>query len=120
MPMTFRGLGSAGEAPSPTTRSSVSLLTGSISRLAKLAAGLPPERQAQMMDDAFQPRRPPRPEGAKNSVRKPLGEDLPAAEHGITTEPSGYHQELHVPPRQWQIIRTPLVAAVNAPRNRAA
>jgi hypothetical protein len=43
-----------GQAQARTTRRTVSLLTGSISRLAKLAAGLPPRANPRLMDDAVQ------------------------------------------------------------------
>jgi hypothetical protein len=71
------------------------------------------------MDDAVEPCGALR-RRSQNSIGKPFCKDLPGAEHRVATEPSGDHQELRILPRQWQIVRPPVVAAMYTPRNRAA
>jgi hypothetical protein len=58
MPMTHKGELSRA-ACRRTTRSKVSLLTGSISRRARVAAGRPP-KATPMVDDRFEPESAPR------------------------------------------------------------
>ena len=54
------------------------------------------ERQAQMMDDAFEPRRSARP-GLNNIISEPLGENPSATMRHLAGKPSSDQPELHRP-----------------------
>ena len=71
------------------------------------------ECQAQMMDNALQPRRTPRP-GPDNIVSEPLGEYPPAAMRHLTNKPPRDRLEAHLAAGAGQIGNLPKVATVNA------
>jgi hypothetical protein len=89
------------------------MLTGSINRLAKLAAGLPPSASPKMVDDAFQPCRPARP-GRENIVTEPFSKNLPPTMRHLTNEPPRDH------PQAYLLARAPTHFLENYPGLSAA
>jgi hypothetical protein len=123
MPITLSG--SAGTAARRLmTRRSVSRLTGSRRRPARLAAGQargrpPAEREAEMVDDLLQPPRASC-EGGPHVGAEALGEDLPPAQDGVAAEAPDDNAQFDASPAERKVGCTPSVVALNPPRARAA
>ena len=71
------------------------------------------ERQAQMMDDAFQPRCLARPQ-RHYVVTEPLGENPPMAMRDLTNEPPRDHPQVYLSARTGQIRDLSGVSAMNS------
>ena len=77
------------------------------------------ERQAQMMNNALQPRRTTRPD--RNDIfSEPLGKDLPAAMRHLAKKPPCYHSNAHLPAGAGQIGNLSKVTTVNPTRKHPA
>lgn len=77
------------------------------------------ECQAEMMDNALQPRRTTRPD-RNNMVSEPLSKDLPAAIRHVPNEPPCDHSDAYLLAGAGQIGNLSKVATVNSARNYAA
>jgi hypothetical protein len=117
MPITV-GAGDGGVSRRRTTRSSVSLLTGSISRR---AAGCGPtsKRETEVMNQCFQSARAPCP-GSNNPISKAFREDPLPAPYSVAPETADIRHQFYGAARQWQIRDLTPVTAVNAAADAAA
>jgi len=77
------------------------------------------ERQAQMMDDAFQPGCSAWPH-RDDILTEPLGENSPTTMRNLAQEPSRDHPQTYLPTRAGQVRDLSGVSAMNSARRRPA
>lgn len=101
-----------------TTRNRVSLLTGSISRFAKIAAGLPPSARPRWWTIPSPARASRR--WRQHPFGKALREDLPPAQDSVATKAASDYYELDPPSRQRKVPDPAPITAMNAARHAPA
>jgi hypothetical protein len=113
IPITL-GAAKGGQPRLRTTRSNVSLLTGSISRRAKTRRWAATQGKPKVMDNKVEPGCSPRPR-CQSAVVKALGKNASIAKNRIAAEAARHNHKPNLPSRQRQIGETSLIPAMDLP-----